>query len=218
MVDLNERLLDRFGIIGDVHAEDDRLERALRVLAERAEVLLCVGDIADGYGDLNRACDLLRRHNVQTVTGNHDRWLVTDSVRKLANAHFLTELSDANRQWILALPATRRFTTSSGLAVLCHGIGKNDMAKVDPHDQGYAIDSNEALQQAIADGEIDFLFNGHSHRFMVRKFGHLTIINAGTLKRDHDPCFLFVDMKARVATRFDFDENGTICGESNYEF
>jgi hypothetical protein len=55
------RHLERIGLIGDVHTEDARLERAIRELVARgAERLLCVGDIVDGPGDLARCCDLLR--------------------------------------------------------------------------------------------------------------------------------------------------------------
>ncbi|WP_224244419.1 metallophosphoesterase family protein [Hyalangium gracile] len=34
----------------------------------------------------------------------------------------------------------------------------------------------------------------HSHRRMVRTIEGLTLINAGTLHRDHEPCFALVDL------------------------
>ena len=47
------------GLIGDVHQEDGLLDRVLDYLeATRVDSLLCVGDIADGRGDLMR-CRLL---------------------------------------------------------------------------------------------------------------------------------------------------------------
>ncbi len=33
---------------------------------------------------------------------------------------------------------------TDSLALLCHGIGPNDIAKVGPDDFGYAIDTNDA--------------------------------------------------------------------------
>jgi predicted phosphodiesterase len=78
--------VDRIGILGDVHAEDGLLERAIRELRARgAETILCVGDLADGQGDLDRCCDLLRQHDVLTVRGNHDRWLLSDLAKDLSD-------------------------------------------------------------------------------------------------------------------------------------
>ena len=45
----------RIGLIGDIHAEDQLLERALELLAGRAlDAILATGDIADGAGSVNR--------------------------------------------------------------------------------------------------------------------------------------------------------------------
>jgi predicted phosphodiesterase len=61
----------RIGLIGDVHTEAVLLERAIRELhALGADVVFCVGDIANGRGDLARCCDLLQQWNVVTVRGN----------------------------------------------------------------------------------------------------------------------------------------------------
>jgi hypothetical protein len=39
---------------------------------------------------------------------------------------------------------------------------------------------------------------------MVRHFGKLTIVNAGTLLREHDPGFVIVDFAANQVTGMDF--------------
>lgn len=50
----------RLGLIGDVHAEDERLAAALEVFAaERVDRALCTGDVVDGHGDIDRTCALL---------------------------------------------------------------------------------------------------------------------------------------------------------------
>src|SRR6185295_16503678 len=54
-------ILGKLGVIGDIHAEDRRLETALRWMKKLAvDRVLAVGDLADGYGDLERCCRLLR--------------------------------------------------------------------------------------------------------------------------------------------------------------
>ena len=76
--------MERIGIIGDVHAEHRRLETALRVLKdEHVDVVLCTGDLADGRGDLDACCSMLKDAGVLVVAGNHDRWFLAVSYTHL---------------------------------------------------------------------------------------------------------------------------------------
>ena len=78
-------MLRKIGIIGDVHAEDHHLELAITTLSTAgAEALLCTGDITDGSGDLDRCVELLVKHDVITVRGNHDRWVLQNKARPRA--------------------------------------------------------------------------------------------------------------------------------------
>ena len=57
------------------------------------------------------------------------------------------------------------------------------MAGVKPHHEGYDITANTDLQQLISERRYRFVLNGHTHKPMLRTFGPLSIINAGTLLR-----------------------------------
>ena len=79
MVDLSAAILRRIAVVGDVHADDSRLDVVLRTIADlQVEAMLCTGDIVDGPGSAARCCGLLQAHRVHCVRGNHDRWLFTD--------------------------------------------------------------------------------------------------------------------------------------------
>lgn len=187
----------RIGLIGDVHAEDLLLIEALKRLGDRGvDLLLCVGDIVDGAGDLNRTCALLQDHDVLSVAGNHDRWLLGGAMRDLPDANALESLSQETRDFIAGLPKTRDFATPFGSALLCHGLGESDMACVRPDDEGYALEVNADLHRLVASPDVQFVFNGHTHRKMVRHFKGLSIINAGTLHRDWGPGVVLVDFEA----------------------
>ena len=172
------------GLIGDVHAEDDLLEAALRHLqaADGLDAILCVGDVVTGPGDAGRCCDLLASANVVTVRGNHDRWFLTGtaSYAHLPKATPSDDLDEKQRQFLASLPPLRGFETARGALMLCHGLGDDDTATVYSHDTGYALESNHRLHALIGAGELRFLVNGHTHDRMVRNFDGLTIINAGT--------------------------------------
>jgi putative phosphoesterase len=194
-------LKDRVGLLGDVHAEDSLLADALARLADSGiETILCVGDVADGPGNLDRACEFLASHHVITVGGNHDRWLLADTVRDLPDAHHRSQLAPSSLAFLRSLPPTREFSSSMGQVMLCHGLGANDMAGVSTDDFGYALESNFELQTLIRERAFDVIVNGHTHKPMVRRFGQLTVVNAGTLFRHHTPGYVVVDFSSGDVT------------------
>ena len=196
--------LVRVGIIGDVHGEDEALELVLDDLARRGvDALLCVGDIVDGAGDVNRCCALLEERNVHTVIGNHDRWLLAGEKRDLPGATPLNALNAQSRAFLDALPVTRRFLTPFGNLQLCHGIGDDDLSCVKPDHLRHDLERNEALKRVLASLRYDWMVNGHTHRAMVRRVRHLTIINAGTLHRNDERRACLLDLDARNATFFE---------------
>jgi putative phosphoesterase len=197
------QVIRRVGLIGDLHAEDEALEFALTELKKLgADTLLQVGDIADGPGDLSRTIALLLEHQVQAVRGNHDRWLLGNQFRELPYANELAQVAPAVLTFLQQLPVTREFRSPRGHVLLCHGLGSNDMAGVKPDHEGYDIASNTDLQQLIAERRYRFVLNGHTHRPMLRTFGALSIVNAGTLLRDFERCFSFVDFERGELLRF----------------
>src|SRR6187200_2177574 len=136
----------RIGLIGDVHQEDLALAWALGLLSdEQVDLVVCVSDIADGFGDLDACCELLESHGVITVKGNHDRWFLAQQMRDLPQASRAAAANPASREWLEQLPSTVSIETPRGKALVCHGMGDDDMVGVKPDDVGYALDSNLPL-------------------------------------------------------------------------
>jgi predicted phosphodiesterase len=192
------------GVVGDIHCEAEALQAALSFISEaRVDRILAVGDIVDGDGDVNECCRLLQKFGVATVRGNHERWFLTGQMRDLPEVTLPSEIDQLNRAFISRLPATQTFDTLRGRLLLCHGLGESDMGGVWPDDQGYFIESNLALRSLVLEGEYRFVVNGHTHNRMVRDFDHMTIINAGTLYHDHNPCFLIADFEKGFVQFYD---------------
>lgn len=197
----------RLGLIGDVHAEDERLRVALTALeSARVDAILCCGDLADGHGDLDRACSLLIAHQVKTVRGNHDRWVRDDHMRTLPNAHRRTALAPASIELLESLPATVTLDVPGGKLLLCHGVGDNDTRRLLPDDGRQAISSNDDLLKVLFDATISIMVCGHTHAPMVRRFERgggkpaLVVVNAGTLAREDGPGFVMLDLTDRRAS------------------
>jgi predicted phosphodiesterase len=197
------QVIRRVGLIGDLHAEHEALGFVVAELTRLgAETLLQVGDIADGPGDLDRTIALLKEHRVLAVRGNHDRWLLSGQGRELPFATAPANVAQASLDYLLALPITREFRSPRGNVLLCHGLDKNDMIGVRPDHDGVDITSNTELQTLIAERRYRFVLNGHTHRAMLRTFGPLSIINAGTLFREYDRSFTYVDFERGELVRF----------------
>jgi predicted phosphodiesterase len=202
----------KIGVIGDAHAEDERLERALEYFRDvEATVVLCAGDVTDGYGSATRTAELLADHGVLTVRGNHERGTLSNTMRDLPTATDPATLSPRARTFLETRPPTLELASTVGLILLCHGIGSNDMARVKPDDFGVALTSNVDLQQLLHEARFRLVVNGHSHRPMVRRFETLTIVNAGTLKRDEHPCLVVLDFAEKLVDFVPFDAEGRPC-------
>ena len=194
----------RVGLLGDVHAEDVRLERALaRLKNENVDDVLCVGDIADGHGDLSRTCSLLQEHKVTCVAGNHERWVLANTMRTLPLSHSV-EQDEVSRVFLESLPATLSFDTHAGTAMLCHGVGDDDMAVLRRDTRGYGLQALPLREHQLNEA-LSFMLCGHTHERMVRELPGLTVVNAGTLHREFDAGFAIVDFAKCEVQWFRFD-------------
>jgi len=204
----------RLGLIGDVHTERVRLEGALAHLARlQPDRIACTGDLPDGPNDARAVaacCEALRQARALTVSGNHDRWLQDGEMRQLPGATDRDELDAATSSFLAGLPATLELDTPAGRVLLCHGLGADDMTGVQPYDHGPALDANEPLQRLLQQARYRYVISGHTHRPMVRAISGLTIINAGTLLREHAPCCSLVDFGARRIRFYDVAEDGSV--------
>jgi predicted phosphodiesterase len=67
---------------------------------------------------------------------------------------------------------------------------------------GHALETNDRLHEILADERFALVIGGHTHRRMVRRFARrrgpsVTIVNAGTLCADAEPCALVLDLERR---------------------
>lgn len=192
-------------MLGDIHAEDQRLASALTCFEEEGvDLVLSVGDIADGHGDLERTVSLLIEHEVSCIRGNHDRWLLANEVGIFPGGHVFAGLSVRSQAFFRALPTTRELDSVAGKVLICHGVGENDMRKLKPSYEGYELECSDELQALIAARRYALVIGGHTHERMARRFGDLVFVNPGTLHREYPTGFVILDLEARVMQPFDF--------------
>ena len=203
---MSKKEASKLGIIGDVHAEDVRLENCLSYLANQGcDKIVCTGDIIDGPGCPNRSVELLKAFDVVTVRGNHDRWIIENKARHVKNAHKIHDLSRSTLDFLNVLPLQAKFKFGGIRVLLCHGVGRNDLKKVWPGtDRLQPIKSNE-LDQIIWDEKFDYVINGHIHFRTMVHFKKLTLINAGTISGDFSPGCTLIDFDEKMVHGFLFE-------------
>ena len=201
-----EKGIGKLGIIGDVHAEDVRLESSLRFLVNQGcAKIVCTGDIIDGPGCPNRSVELLKAFEVVTVRGNHDRWIIENKARHVKNAHNIKDLSRSTLDYLNLLPSQAKFLFGKIRVLLCHGVGKNDLKKVWPGTRQFAALKSRELDRIICEENFDDMINGHIHFRTMVHFKKLTLINAGTISGEFSPGCTLVDFDEKVINGFLFE-------------
>ena len=188
---MDEKLrVQRLGVIGDIHAQDVRLAATIDAFSRLGvDHIAAVGDIADGRGNLARCCSLLGEAKATVVRGNHDRWLLENALRDLPHAQRLDDLDDETLGFVRALPETAILHSAIGPVLVCHGLGSDDMDRLDPEDH-YGISQNPTLPRLRASG-VALVVRGHTHRRWAFNFDGLRVVNAGTLETEAG--FIVVD-------------------------
>lgn len=205
----------RIGVIGDVHAEHERLSQALEFLAREAvDTVLCTGDLVDGPGCVDQCVNQLAEHKVRTVRGNHDRWILEDKARHIPNAHHPSDLHDATLAYLQDLPKTLELDSVSGKLLLCHGMGKNDLRKIWPGTERMPVERSHELDRIIDTGKYQFIINGHVHFKTMMHFRTLTLINAGTISGDRWTGFTILDFEQALIETYTFAESGITLGKT----
>ncbi|MCU4753982.1 metallophosphatase family protein [Halobacteria archaeon AArc-curdl1] len=191
------------GLISDVHGNLPALEAVLED-CPAVDALVCAGDVV-GYNPWPGECvDTLRKLEVPTVMGNHDRAVVRETgfrFNRMAQAgveYALEHLEAAQREWLAALPDER--TCFDGQVKLVHG------HPVDPDRYTYPKDFSPRLL-----GDESVLVLGHTHVQHVERYGDGVVVNPGSVgqPRDGDPraAYAILDLERRdVAThRVEYD-------------
>ena len=188
-------MIRRVLLIGDIHTEVDLLATTL-AHSYSVDKVLSVGDIVDGRHDPLACVELLRRHDADVVRGNHERWVIG------GHPFEPFDYPDDTLAWFRSLPATREYETPSGRLLLGHGIGTDDMSRLEPDTTGYALECLEPVWRLVRSGAFRWIAGGHTHVPMVRTIEGVTFLNPGTLVANQNPGFMIVDFATGIVERW----------------
>ncbi len=167
----------RLAILSDVHADVHALTDALAQIARLdCRWVVCCGDIVDCGLFPDETIDLLKRREIPTIRGNHDRWAI-EGQSAIGGGW---ELSRASRRFVTSLPAEHR-VEHAGIRVAFHHASPpgNDMQGIWPGETKLA-----EAEAYLAAASADVLVVGHTHRAFELVVGEgKRILNPGALLR-----------------------------------
>ena len=180
----------KLALIGDVHQEDIALDIVLEHIRERdlIDAIWCVGDLAHGEGDFFRTCELLMKHEVVTVLGNHDRWFLDEEGGDLDERSRVKNIDDVYA-YLLSLSETHRVKSVHGDIVLAHGVGRDDMTRISFDASPYDFQQHQEFQR-LKNEKCYASVGGHVHQVFTRQHEGVLMVNPGTLKRSYIPGYL----------------------------
>lgn len=156
----------KLGIISDVHANREALEAVLCCLSD-ANKIICAGDIVDRFYLNDAVVDLVEKHGIEFVQGNHDDGIFHNYMCQRGS------LSPKNLSRVLSAPLEREYTFSGRSFLMVHGSPWNRLKE-------YLYPDSPKIG-SLTQLEKDVIILGHTHVPMVQRVNGTTVINPGSV-------------------------------------
>ncbi len=170
----------KIGLLSDVHAKHAPVAEALSIFkSEQVDLIICPGDIAGYFDEINPVIDLLIESNCQTTIGNHDQSYIEAHSEETHTEeyHFLNNLPEKLEYEI---EGKRIYVVHAHPPASQHGGIK--LLDVD----GELIpEQKQYWKQALNDVDYDVLIVGHTHQVFAELLGDVLVINPGSTQFNH---------------------------------
>jgi len=175
----------RILVVSDIHANWP----ALAAIDEPHDVCVCLGDLVD-YGPDPGACvRWAMAHAGYSIRGNHDHGVaqgipVTGEggyryLTRVTRAGVWDALAAEERQYLVRLPLTQRFTADGKRFLLVHATPR------DPLDE-YLLKDPKAWARRLVNVEADIVCVGHSHMQFNLNVEGVVVLNPGSVGQPRD--------------------------------
>jgi len=188
------------GVIGDVHARAESLETAANVLSARGvDAIACVGDVYGPATGTAECCGLLRERRIFTVRGNHDRWFLEAAAQ---DSCLHASVGPEAVQFLSELPVTLEIDTVAGPALLCHGIGSNDLAHLPQTFPSSFV--RRSVRLGLISPRHKVVIHGHSHQYRQMTYEGILFVTIGTLQSRSGGGCVVIDAGTGLVSQVDY--------------
>lgn len=174
----------KLAIISDIHGNQIALDLVLKKIRnQQVDQIYFLGDAVNYYPDCNQVIEMLKKHDVNSIMGNHEFMIISSQIVKAESARVYKsnetkkELSKSNYKYIESLPNSITLEIETTKILMVHGSPLNEM-------NGYIYPDTDI--SALENIDFNFIFCGHTHRSMIRKIGNVTVANPGSVGMPRD--------------------------------
>lgn len=188
------------GLLSDAHCNAAALRGAIDAMAPVVEEIICAGDSVYEYRMCNETVELLRKHRVRSIAGNHEAVLLgRQGVRALARP----DIRQANVEYLRTLPWSIDVNVGGKRLKVVHG------SPFEPYND-YLVEGSRQFKRC---GEVDadFLVLGHTHVPMASRAGKVLVINPGSIGESREAAartqvsYAILDTEAETVEHHRFD-------------
>lgn len=175
----------RFAVIADIHSNSDALEAVLQDISDQSvKSIVNLGDHLSGPMAARETAELLMSHEMASIHGNHDRWLIEnkrEDMISIDGAAF-DQLDARHMEWLRELQPTLWLSDD---IFACHGTPNSDttywMEEVSPEGE-VVLRSRDAVSSEASGIKASLMLCGHTHlpRRMDLPDGRI-ILNPGSV-------------------------------------
>jgi len=184
----------KLGLISDVHASPAPLEEALSLFRrEQVDHIICAGDIAGYFDDLEPTVDLLLEHECTVVTGNHDQAYLACNEDKCESRAF---------RFLSTLPETLEYEFEGKSVYVVHAhppSSQHGGIKLLDVEGELMPDQTVYWQQQLETSNWDVLIVGHTHQVFTQQLGKVLVVNPGSTQFNHT-CMILTLPDMRIDT------------------
>ncbi len=170
----------RLGLISDVHASPAPLEEALSIFRrEQVDQIICAGDIAGYFEELEATVDLLEEYACESIIGNHDQAYIAEHTDQKETRSY---------RFLNTLPETLAYEIEGKLVYVVHAhppASQHGGIKLLDVEGGLIPDQRTYWQQRLAAASWDVLIVGHTHQVFAERLGDVFVVNPGSTQFNH---------------------------------
>ena len=203
-------------VISDIHGNYEALKVFFSTIKKnKKDKIYCLGDIVGYYYQVNECLNLLRKHKVNIIKGNHEinfiksiknNKLLNKYCEKYGNSYSksIKDISNKNKIFLKKLSIKKRLRINNINILFAHGA---------PWKNNEYIYENKIkkFKKKFRKYKFDICFLGHTHRRMNCLINNKLIVNPGSIGQPRDK------FKSK-ASWIEFNENNKVIKFKNKKY
>lgn len=168
----------RIGIVSDIHCNAPGLVRALELMGNEVDEVICAGDTVYEFRFSDEVVEVIRKNGIRMVLGNHEAVLLGSQGERARSS---AGVNQDNVKWLAEQPYQLDTRVNGKRLLMAHG------SPFEPWNEYIFPHTPSFRKLAELDSVTDYVVLGHTHQAMAERSGRVLVINPGSTGEARDP-------------------------------